>query len=296
MPKQIYFSLEELNRGNFFELHEVLAADEGQHYELEEWLGRGGNAAVYRCRNSVTGDEYAVKFLMHTGDRNQKRFAREADLLKQFQNEHIVRYTGSGTANVRHILRRQRGASRVAQGLPFLVMELAKCNLQDVMKQERVPIPYERYSGQFRGLSRALAALHDIAIHRDIKPENILVSGERWMLSDYGLCSFVSPVDEEDLTPEGQNVGPKYWLSPEAHNMRLGCADQITKASDVFQLAAVFWYVATGRHPSGIVTQSDWSGPSGLFDLLQRSLLHDLKKRPKDGAEFVAELDAALIS
>ncbi len=61
------------------------------------------------------------------------------------------------------------------------------------------------------------------------------------MLSDYGLCSYVTPGVDEDLTPDGRNVGPKYWLSPEAHNMRLGCNDDITKASDVFQLAAVFW-------------------------------------------------------
>ena len=92
--------------------------------------------------------------------------------------------------------------------------------------------------------------------------------------------------DEEDLTLEGQNVGPKFWLSPEAHNRRLGCEEEINAASDVFQLAAIFWYVATGRHPTGILTEDDWIGPKKLFSLLHRSLYHDFTKRPQDGQEF----------
>ena len=147
--------------------------------------------------------------------------------------------------------------------------------------------------GQFRGLAGALASLHDHAVHRDIKPENILVVGERWLLSDYGLCTFVD-VEEEDLTAEEQKVGPTFWLSPEAHNRRLGHGDEINETSDVFQLAAIFWYVATGRYPSGILTKSDWTGPEKLFRLLHRSLFHDRAKRPQNGHEFFTGLEEAL--
>jgi serine/threonine-protein kinase len=38
----------------------------------------------------------------------------------------------------------------------------------------------EEYFAQFRGLSKALACLHEKAIHRDIKPDNILISNGRW--------------------------------------------------------------------------------------------------------------------
>ena len=163
------------------------------------------------------------------------------------------------------------------------------------MRDEQGPMSYEQYAGQFRGLAGALASLHGNAeaVHRDIKPENILVLGERWLLSDYGLCTLVNP-EEEDLTPEGGNVGPKFWLSPEAHNRRLGRGDEICAASDVFQLAAIFWYVVTGRHPCGIVTQEDWTGPDKLFHCLHRSLYHDLSKRPQNGGEFFTELEDAL--
>ena len=287
MTSQIYFDSDELKHGNFFSLNSKIQTKEGHSYELEDWIGRGGNAAVFQCRQRVTGEEYAIKFLMRPSSQNTKRFRREVKLLKLIVEEHITRYYGTG-----HIIASSSKDSKKVR-LPFLVMELADCNLQDLMRDEAGPMSYEQYAGQFRGLARALAALHDRAVHRDIKPENILVAGERWLLSDYGLCTFVNP-EEEDLTSERQNIGPKYWFSPEAHNRRLGRGDQISPASDVFQLAAIFWYVATGRHPSGIVTENDWEGPKKLFDVLYKALFHDYTKRPQNGSEFFAILADAL--
>ena len=287
MPSQLYFDSEQLRRGNFYRLEDEIRTVEGDPYELEDWVGRGGNAAVFRCRRRTTGEEYAVKFLLRSGLSSAKRFLREIELLKSVMGDHITRYHGTGRVKVRD---NRTSADRV---LPFIVMELAECNLQDIMYDEAGPLRYEQYAGQFRGLAGALATLHELAVHRDIKPENILVVGERWLLSDYGLCTFVNR-GEEELTEEGQNVGPKFWLSPESQNRRLGCGDQINPASDVFQLAAIFWYVATGRHPSGVVTENDWTGPKKLFDVLHKSLFHDCTKRPQNGSEFLADLENAL--
>lgn len=289
MTNRLYFDPKELRRGNFFNLNGEIRTEEGHLYELEDWIGRGGNASVYKGIQRVTGEECAIKVLMNTGLKSTKRFLREVKLLRSIQGDHITQYHGFGRVHVRH--------DRAGQGisLPFVVMELADCNLQEFMGAEQGPPTYEEYAGQFRGLAGALALLHDQgeAVHRDIKPENILVVGDRWLLSDYGLCTLINP-DEEDLTPEGGNVGPKFWLSPEAHNRRLGCGDEICAASDVFQMAAIFWYVATGRHPSGIVTKSDWTGPEKLFQCLYRSLYHDRTKRPQDGREFFMEIENAL--
>lgn len=289
LTNQIYFDDTQLRRGNFFKLPDAgLQAEEGDWYEVGEWIGRGGNAAVYKCQNKISGIEHAIKFFMlHDSYRNKERFLREIELLKIVEDEHITTYHGSGCVEVTH----KKGNK--TDTIPFVIMELADRNLQELMREKSGPLDYEYYAGQFRGLAGALASLHEHAIHRDIKPENILICGDRWLLSDYGLCSFVSP-GGEDLTPEGGNIGPKYWLSPEAHNHRLGCSDDINKSSDVFQLASIFWYVAIGRHPCGILTESDWQGPTKLFGLLYRSLFHDRSKRPQNGAEFFNELEVAL--
>ncbi len=69
----------------------------------------------------------------------------------------------------------------------FVIMEKADENLISYLKSHDT-IGYETYAAQFRSLCEALESLHQHAIHRDIKPENILVRGETWVLSDFGLC------------------------------------------------------------------------------------------------------------
>lgn len=147
------------------------------------------------------------------------------------------------------------------------------------------------YLGQFVGLTKALVKINATALHRDIKPENVLVMGDTWLISDFGLCDVLGA--EADLSGENEKIGPIFWMSPEALNRRLGCEDEICQASDVFQLASVFWYAACGRHPSGIVEQDDWSGPEEVFPVLHQALAHDPSRRFNTSAEFsVALLEA----
>ena len=280
-----------LTKGNYFHLDETIQSKSGELFELDEWIGRGGNATVFKARHLTSGFDVAIKFLIKNKTKNKKRFIREIQVLKELQGDHITQFLGEG--EVKAINNKTKRPVK----LHFVVLELAECNLASKMKDEPGnKVPYLEYSGQFRGLASALADLHmnKRVIHRDIKPENILVVGQRWLLSDFGLCTSFR-MNREDLTQEKENIGPKYWLSPEAHNRRLGCNDSICEASDVFQLAAIFWYVVTGRQPSGIVTEKDWTGPNKLFDCLHRSLYHNHRLRPQNGKDFFDELEVALI-
>lgn len=283
----VYFDPDELRQGKAYALSSEIRGEDGRIYDLEEWIARGGNAAVFRCRDRGSDEPRAIKFLLNFSRSSKKRFSREIDLLKAVGGDHFPKYYGSG------VVKAQRtGPPRASEKLRFLIMELADCNLDDLVRSER-PISYERYAGQFRGLATALAELHKSAVHRDIKPENIFVAGERWLLGDYGLCSLVAP-GEEDVAPLGKNLGPKFWLSPEAQNRRLGIDEVISEDSDVFQLASVFWYVVNGRHPTGILKETDWAGPRKLFAVMEQALLHCREKRPKNGDEFLKGLEEAL--
>ena len=250
-------------------------------------IGEGGNAVVYRCVDQVTGEDYAIKIQMQRGFKRLKRFCREVKLLSSVQHLQLMHSIANGNVYIE--------SDEKSLRCPFALMPIASSNLYALIKNLSHLLPFEELAGQYRGLSEALAKLHESAIHRDIKPENILVCGSSWVLSDFGLCKFLNDSEgEPELTMEGENVGPKYWMSPEYMNHRIGNGDEITKASDVFQLAAVFWFAATKRHPTGIVKSSDWPGPPKMFEVLESALSHDPLSRPQDGHDFHVRIKSAL--
>ena len=289
--KKLYFSENDLQQNKYYTLEGDISCA-GKTYSTETWLGRGGNASVFQGVEHHSGDECAIKFLLNHRGQNAARFRREIQLLEHIKDRHIPEYFGSGIVEAIYARGKQE---RIIQ-IPFFIMELADSNLQDILEQDRNYFSYDEYAIQFLGLANALAILHKYnrAIHRDVKPQNILISEGRWLLSDFGLCSVINPDGSDDLTQDEEKLAPKYWLSPEAQNRILGCGDEILQTSDIFQMAALFWYVVTGRHPSGIVTDQDWTGPPALFPLLFDSLYHHHRKRPQTGQEFYERLEDAL--
>lgn len=263
-------------------------AEESYEIDPGELLGRGGNAIVCGCRNIGSGEAFAIKIQIDTRERRLQRFVREERLLVSLHHDQLMSCVGHGEI--------QMGGNQIKRDkYPFIIMPLAESNLSKYIQHSELPLPFDSVAGQFRGLSEALAVLHKHAIHRDIKPENVLIRGETWMLSDFGLCKFLDPEENgPDVTRDNEDVGPKNWMSPESMNRTLGRGDEITKASDVFQLAAVFWFAATGRHPTGIVKETDWTGPKKVFEVLAAALSHNPKQRPVDGEDFHERMVAAL--
>ena len=267
------------------EVGERIRTVSNREFEISERIACGGNAVVHKCIERSTGDEFAVKFQLSLSEKRVARFQKEVELLKGVRHEQMVEFVDHGTCDAK-----RRSGQTVK--LCFLVMSLAEGTLEDVIQEKR-SISYEEYIGQFKGLARALGRLHEVGIHRDIKPGNILVKGETWLLSDFGLCKFDE--GDRDLTGDDEPVGPRYWMSPEAVNRMVGNGDSISKGSDVFQLCSVFWFVVTGRHPTGCVTQADWTGPENIYDVLFHGLSHCHTRRPADGNELVEWLDLATL-
>ena len=98
---------------------------------------------------------------------------------------------------------------------------------------------------------------------------------------------FISDGLEDEII-----VFNRYLMTPKNH--RIGNEDEITKASDVFQLAAAFCFAATKRHQTGIVKSSDWPGPPKVFEVLESALSHDPQSRPQDGNDFHERIKSAL--
>ncbi|GHA59488.1 hypothetical protein GCM10010372_68970 [Streptomyces tauricus] len=94
------------------------------------------------------------------------------------------------------------------------------------------------------GLVEALQAIHaGRVVHRDLKPANVLLAADGPRVIDFGI-SLLSGAPK--LTKPGIAMGTPHYMSPEQLRAR-----PVGPPSDVFSLAGVLVYAATGRPPFG---------------------------------------------
>lgn len=277
------------NQVFYFEGEEVVT-NSGCSYEIGDRLGAGGNGAVYECIDQ-SGILYAIKFLLHFNEKSKKRFRQEIMLMQRLKHPHIVKYVDDGSIE----LKENRRSGREQQAL-FVIMEKADLNLKDFLSQVS-KIPYDIYAPQFRGLCEALMEIHQFAIHRDIKPENILIKGETWVLSDFGLCEFLNEDEHCDITGENEKIGPIFWISPEAVNKYYFGTNEIGTYSDVYQMGMIFAFVLSKRFPGGILAGSDLTNvDEGIGNVILRTLANDYTKRPEDGGALLELINDVTIN
>lgn len=277
------------NRVFYFDGEEVVA-NSGHSYEISDRLGAGGNGVVYECIDQ-NGSLYAIKFLLHFTEKSKKRFGQEISLMKRLHHPHIIKYIDDGFIK----LRENRRSFQEQQAL-FVIMEKADLNLKDLLSQTS-KIPYDIYAPQFRGLCEALTEIHQFAIHRDIKPENILVKGETWVLSDFGLCEFLNADEHCDITGENEKIGPIFWISPEAVNKYYFGMNDIGTYSDVYQLGMIFAFVLMKRFPGGILSENDFIGTDEFIgSVILKTLANDYTKRPENGKKLLELINDATIN
>ncbi len=257
-------------------------------YIVGERINNGGNCVVHKCTD-IYENGYAVKFLLKsdeaTNEQKIQRFLIETEVLKEIEHHAIIRYIDSGeTENIKKSYK-----------IPFVVMELADKDLLQYLEENEFLTSFEDYVGQFLNLASGLSYIHKKGIHRDIKPENILVIGDRWVISDFGL--FKAQVNSRDLTTQGELVNPKFWMSPEGINsVYRPNGAVVCKSSDVFQLGCIFWLVVNGKYPLGVVNRTDWKGDHKLFKPILKCILHELDKRIIDGDDLYSKLKNALVA
>ncbi len=198
----------------------------GGRYRIEELIGRGGMAEVYRATDTVLDRKVAVK-VMHDGVRDETaefRFAEEARVLGGLTHPGLVTVHDAGTSG----------------GRPYIVMELVNGqSLADVMIERR--FDEAEASAIVAGVAEALCAVHEInVIHRDVKPANILLDADGApMLSDFGIARIASEVGQHTAT--GAAIGTVSYLAPE----QVGNGEATT-AIDIYALGLVLLELLTG--------------------------------------------------
>ena len=262
-------------------------------YHILEQLGEGGMAIVYKAFDTQLEREVALKIirvdaiLPNALERTKKRFEREAKALAKLNHPNIVPIMDSG----------QEGDT------PYLVMGYIPGG---TLKKKITgnPLPWREAAQLLIPIAQALAYSHKQGIvHRDIKPLNILITAENEpMLTDFGIARILQQDETLDLTGTGMGVGTPEYMAPEQ-----GLGHKVDHRADIYALGIIFYEMLTGRKPfqadtpmAVVVKQINdplprpslyaEDMPSGVENILIKSLAKDPKHRYKSMGEFVAAL------
>jgi serine/threonine protein kinase len=133
--------------------------------------------------------------------------------------------------------------------------------------------------------------------HRDIKPDNILFIEDKWAISDLGLVDHRDQT--MDLDGDGEWIGPRGWMSPEALNKFLAESKpwnslhncKINHQSDIYQIGKVLWYILQGNSPEGGIRRSDflWKN-NNIYQVIRTMLNNSQERRIKSIEEVIIAL------
>jgi eukaryotic-like serine/threonine-protein kinase len=211
---------------------EIAPGDRVDQWVIQERLGEGGFATVYKARHADNGQQVALKMLNTDAalDKNVlRRFMREASTSQLIDHPNIVRVLGFG--------------DHARQ--PFIVLELLSGeNLADRVKkrgaldaEEAVPILVD--------VTQALARAHDQdIIHRDLKPENLFLTPSGVKVLDFGIAKFPQQAPGDVKTATRAIIGTLHTMSPEQCR-----SSNIDARSDIYSLGVVAWFLLAAEYP-----------------------------------------------
>jgi serine/threonine protein kinase/tetratricopeptide (TPR) repeat protein len=265
----------------------------GDRYTIENEIGRGGMATVYRARDPRHDRSVAVKVLNAdvAAALGTERFLQEIKTVASLTHPHIVPVHDSGETG----------------GVLFYVMpHIEGETLRDKINRDKHLSPAETVR-----LTRTLASALDFAhrhgvVHRDIKPENVMLFEGEPLILDFGIAKAISAAGGETLTRTGIAIGTPAYLSPE----QASGETQLDGRSDQYSLACVVYEMLSGQPPfiastaQGVIAKrfsappqplsSSANVPAAASDVVLRALSLDPADRFPTVSEFARVLGAAI--
>jgi alkyl hydroperoxide reductase subunit AhpC len=250
------------------------------HYRIDQKLGSGSFATVYKAHDLTLERPVAVKVVQRGKVSNPAAVLAEARSAAALQHPNICTIYSIDDS----------------EGVPLIVMEYVPgWPLTEVVKDR--PLAREVCARIGRQIADGMAAAHAVGlVHGDLKPENILLADDGTVkITDFGLSrrDQQNPAASETVTWDGDGgggvAGTPAYMAPELLD-----GQRATPASDVFALGLVLTEMLTSKKVFAATSVLEVFGliramdpdqivrelPPRLAALIRRTLAADAGARP----------------
>jgi serine/threonine-protein kinase len=225
--RKAFFLTGNLHYNHLMDIPDLL----NDRYQLQETLGTGGMAVVYKAKDLMLERNVAVKVLREDFSKDpsfRERFRQEARAAANLSHPNIVTVHDFGL-DQRHL---------------FIVMEfMPGTDLKTLTKQKERFQVHEALELMIQACGGIGYAHRAGLVHCDVKPHNMLTTPEgRLKVTDFGIAralSTISPDERSEVV-----WGSPHYFSPEQASGR-----PPSPASDVYSLGIILYEMLTGRLP-----------------------------------------------
>lgn len=253
-------------------------------YEIQEVIGVGGMAVVYKAYDTIDDRIVAVKILKEeylANEEFRRKFKNESKAIAILNHPNIVKVYDVS----------------FGERIQYIVMEYVDGITLKEYITEQGTIQWKEAVHFEMQILQALQHAHDKGIiHRDIKPQNIILLQDGTIkVADFGIARFAR---SETKTMTNGAIGSVHYISPEQAR-----GDYTDERADLYSAGVVLYEMITGKVPFNadsavsiaiMQLQKEAEVPSAINPYIPRGIeqitMHAMQKNPKERYQSAAEM------
>ena len=258
-------------------------------YEIQEIIGVGGMAVVYKARDNQENRIVAIKIL-------KEEFISNEEFLRRFKNESkaIAMLSHPNIVDVYDV--------SFGDLIQYIVMEYIEgITLKEYIEQQG-SLRWKDAVHFTLQILKGLQHAHDKGIvHRDVKPQNIMVLADGTIkVTDFGIARFARS-DQRTITDKA--IGSVHYISPEQAR-----GEKTDEKADIYSVGVMLYEMLTGRMPfqaesavsvaimqlqrdPQLPTEINGSIPKGLEQITMHAMQKTVERRYQSAGEMLCDLD-----